>query len=248
MSGHSKWASIRHKKGAADAKRGKLFTKIIKEIIVASKLGGGDEDANPRLRAALLKAKASNMPKDNIARAIKKGTGELEGVDYVELVYEGYAPGGVAVLVETLTDNKNRTAADIRSLFTKSGGSLGATGSVSYLFKRKGLLNFDAEKYSEDQILEIALEAGAEDVSSSEGMIEVVTDPADFERVLDALTNAGMENEMAEISMVPETTVSLDDEHTRKALRLIERLDDNDDVQSVSSNLDIPEGFDPDAE
>lgn len=163
MSGHSKWASIKHKKGAADAKRGKLFTKIIMEISVSAKLGGGDEDANPRLRAALLKAKAANMPKDNMVRAIKKGTGELEGVDYTELVYEGYAPGGVALLVETLTDNKNRTAAEVRSILTKAGGSLGATGSVSYLFKRKGILDFDSSKYSEEEIFEAAIEAGAED-------------------------------------------------------------------------------------
>jgi YebC/PmpR family DNA-binding regulatory protein len=248
MSGHSKWATIRHKKGAADAKRGKIFTKIIKEISVAAKLGGGDENSNPRLRTALLKARAANMPKDNMNRAIKKGTGELEGVDYVELVYEGYAPGGVAVLVETLTDNKNRTAAEVRSIFTKGGGSLGATGSVSYLFKRKGIINFDAEKYTEEQIFEAALEAGAEDVSTSDGMIEVETDPADFEAVLDACEKAGLENELAEISMIPETTVSLDNEQTKKALNLIERLDDNDDVQAVSSNLDIPDGFDPDAE
>lgn len=248
MSGHSKWASIKHKKGAADAKRGKLFTKIIMEISVSAKLGGGDEDANPRLRAALLKAKAANMPKDNMVRAIKKGTGELEGVDYTELVYEGYAPGGVALLVETLTDNKNRTAAEVRSILTKAGGSLGATGSVSYLFKRKGILDFDSSKYSEEEIFEAAIEAGAEDVSTSDSMIEVECDPVEFEKVLDACNAKGFENELAEITMVPETTVTLDDEQTRKVLNLIDRLDDNDDVQSVSSNLDIPDGFDPDAE
>ncbi len=248
MSGHSKWASIKHKKGAADAKRGKIFTKIIKEIIVASKLGGGDEEGNPRLRAALIKARTSNMPKDNIVRAIKKGTGDLEGVDYTELVYEGYAPGGVAILVETLTDNKNRTAAEVRSIFTKAGGSLGATGSVAYLFKRKGMLNFDDSKYSEDDILEVALEAGAEDVSTDDGIIEVICDPAEFENIVNACTGKGFESDVAEVTMIPETTVTLDDEHTRKVLNLVERLEDNDDVQSVSTNLDIPDGFDPDAE
>ena len=248
MSGHSKWATIRHKKGALDAKRGKIFTKIIKEISVAAKMGGGEEEANPRLRSALLKARAANMPKDNMIRAIKKGTGDLEGVDYTELVYEGYASGGVAVLVETLTDNKNRTAAEVRSIFTKAGGSLGATGSVSYLFNRKGLINFDASKYSEDEIFETALEAGAEDVSTSEGIIEVVCDPQDFEAVLNALTAAEYSNEIAEISMIPETTVGLSNEQTKKALNLIEKLDDKDDVQAVSSKLDITDGFDPDSE
>jgi YebC/PmpR family DNA-binding regulatory protein len=245
MSGHSKWSTIKHKKGAADAKRGKVFTKIIKEITVAARLGGGDEDANPRLRTALLKARAANMPKDNWERAIKKGTGDLEGVEYQELTYEAYGPGGVAIIIETLTDNKNRTAADVRSILTKSGGSLGTTGSVSYLFNRKGILAFDAEKYSEEQIFEVALEAGAEDVSTQGDSIEVITAPDDFEAVLDAVTEANLERSMAEVTLVPDSTVTLDDDATRKALTLLERLEDNDDVQSVSSNLDIPEGFDP---
>ncbi len=248
MSGHSKWASIKHKKGAIDARRGKIFTKIIKEISVAARLGGGEIESNPRLRTVVLKAKSVNMPKDNIERAIKKGTGDLEGVDYVEGTYEGYGPGGVAILIDTLTDNKNRTAADIRSILSKNGGNLGENGSVSYLFQRKGLITFDGEKYSEDQIFEAALEAGAEDVSSEEGAIEVITNPDDFHTVLDSLQEAGFETLSAEIAKIPDVTVTLADDKTRKALRLIEKIDDHEDVQSVSTNLEIPDGFDPDAE
>ncbi|MFW6292399.1 MAG: YebC/PmpR family DNA-binding transcriptional regulator [Spirochaetota bacterium] len=246
MSGHSKWATIRHKKGAADAKRGKLFTKLIKEITVAARMGGGDEDANPRLRTAVLKARDANMPKDNIDRAIKKGTGDLEGVDYVEITYEGYGPGGVAIMVDSLTDNRNRTAADIRSIFGKHGGNLGESGCVSYLFNRKGILDYSAEKYSEEEIFEKALEAGAADVAAEGETIEVTCDPDDFESVLDAMKEAGFEHENAEILKVPEARVSLDHDRTRKSLRLIELLEDNDDVQEVSSNLDIPDDFDPD--
>ncbi len=242
MSGHSKWSTIKHKKGAADAKRGKIFSKLIKEITVAAKMGGGEEETNPRLRTAVLKAKAANMPKDNVERAIKKGTGDLEGAEYHELVYEGYGPGGIAMYIEALTDNKNRTAADVRSILTKAGGSLGATGSVSYLFERKGLIVYDGEKYSEDQVLEPALEAGAEDVAAQDdGSVEVTCDPADFEAVLDGLESAGLEHEMAEIKMIPSTTVALEDEQARKVLNLIDKLEDNDDVQSVSSNLDLPD-------
>lgn len=244
MSGHNKWSTIKHKKGAADAKRGKLFTKLIKEITVAAREGGGDENANPRLRTAILKAKDANMPKDNIERAVKKGTGELGGEDYMDLVYEGYGPGGVAIMVECLTDNKNRTAADVRSIFSKHGGNLGENGCVSYLFSRKGVLTYDAERYGEDDILEVALEAGAEDVSAQGGAIEVDTAPDDFDTVLSALQEKEFEHETAEITMVPESTISLDEEGTRKALRLIELLDDHDDVQNVSTNLDIPDDFD----
>ncbi len=247
MSGHNKWSSIKHKKGAQDAKRGKIFTKIIKEITVAARNGGGDPDANPSLRTAVTKAKIENMPKDNIERAIKKGTGELEGVDYTELTYEGYGPGGVAILIETLTDNKNRTAADIRSIFTKQGGNLGENGCVSYMFQRKGIITFDSETYSEEEIFEAALEAGAEDVTSSDDEIEVLTAPDDFSSVSEALDGAGFKYSRAEVSMVPETTISLDAETTVKALRLIERIDDHDDVSSVSTNLDIPDDFDPDS-
>ncbi len=248
MSGHSKWASIKHKKGAADAKRGKIFTKIIKEITIAARMGGGDEESNPRLRTAVLKAKAANMPKDNITRAIKKGIGELESVQYYEIPYEAYGPGGVALLIDTLTDNKNRTAADIRNILTKGGGSLGETGCVSYLFKRKGVIDFDTEKFSEEDIFNAALEGGAEDVSTQGDTIEVLTEPEDFESVLKSLKNAGFEPDMAEVTMVPDATVSLEPEKTRKAIRLIENLDDHDDVRSISTNLDIPDDFEPDEE
>ena len=247
MSGHSKWATIRHKKGAVDAKRGKLFSKLIKEITIAARIGGGDADANPRLRTAVLKAKAANMPKDNVDRAVKKGTGELGGEDYSELVYEGYGPGGVAILVEALTDNKNRTAADVRSIFGKHGGNLGESGSVAYMFNRKGVIGYSAESYTEDDLLEPALEAGAEDVTTAGDTIEVLTDPEEFETVLDALSGAGLTHSMAEVSLVPDATIALDADGTRKALKLVELLDDHDDVQSVATNLDIPDDFDHEA-
>lgn len=247
MSGHSKWATIRHKKGAADAKRGKLFTKLIKEIIVSAREGGGDTEANPRLRTAVLKAKAANMPKDNIERAIKKGTGDLEGAEYVELSYEGYGPGGVAIMVECLTDNRNRTAADVRSIFSKSGGNLGESGCVGYLFSRKGIIQYSTDRYTEDEILEQALEAGAADVSTEGDQIEVTSAPEDFESVLKAMEDASFEHEFAEVARVPEATVALDEDGTRKALKIIEALDDHDDVQNVSTNLDIPDDFDTDS-
>ncbi|MCL2763320.1 MAG: YebC/PmpR family DNA-binding transcriptional regulator [Treponema sp.] len=243
MSGHSKWATIKHAKGAADAKRGKIFTKLIKEISIAARMGGGSLDANPKLRTAVLKARGANMPKDNIDRAIKKGTGELEGVNYEELVYEAYAPGGVAVFIEVLTDNKNRAAADIRNILTKGGGQLATSGSVSRLFKRQGLITLDGEKYTEDAVMEAALEGGAEDVSASDGIIEVTSAPEDFEPVMNALQAKEFETMSAEISMVAETDVTLDNEATAKILRLIERLEENDDVQNVYTNISIPEGY-----
>jgi YebC/PmpR family DNA-binding regulatory protein len=243
MSGHSKWATIKHAKGAADAKRGQMFTKLIKEISIAARMGGGNPDGNPRLRTAILKARVANMPKDNIDRAIKKGTGELEGVNYEELTYEAYAPGGVAVLIEVLTDNKNRAAADVRNILTRAGGSLATAGSVSRLFTRKGIITLDGEKYTEDQVLEIALEGGAEDVTLSDGVIEVTTAAEDFEAVVNALEAKSLETTSAEISMIAEVEVSLDAEGTAKALRLVEKLEDNDDVQNVYSNVAIPEGF-----
>ncbi len=248
MSGHSKWATIRHKKGAADAKRGKLFSKLIKEITIAARLGGGELESNPRLRTAVLKAKGANMPKDNIDRAIKKGTGELGDAEFFEIVYEGYGPGGVALMIECLTDNRNRTAADVRSTLGKHGGNLGENGCVSYLFHRKGIIAYDASRYSEEEVFEPALEAGAEDVAVSGDTIEVTTAPDDFEAVFDAMTSAGFEHEVAEISNVPDSTVQLDNEKARKVLKLIELLEDNDDVQDVSTNLDLPDGFDPDEE
>jgi YebC/PmpR family DNA-binding regulatory protein len=243
MSGHSKWATIKHAKGAADAKRGQMFTKLIKEISIAARMGGGSADANPRLRTAILKARGANMPKDNIDRAIKKGTGELEGVNYEELVYEAYAPGGVAVLIEVLTDNKNRAAADVRNILTRAGGSLATAGAVSRLFKREGIITVDGEKYTEDQIMEIALEGGAEDVALSDGIIEITTAPDDFESVMDVLAAKNIETMSAEVSMVAEAEVALDTEGTGKAMKLIDRLEENEDVQNVYSNIEIPEDF-----
>jgi len=243
MSGHSKWATIKHAKGAADAKRGRVFTKLIKEISIAARMGGGNLDGNPRLRTAILKARAANMPKDNIDRAVKKGTGELEGVNYEELIYEAYAPGGVAIFIEVLTDNKNRAAADIRSVLTRAGGQLATTGSVSRLFKRLGVITLDGEKYTEDQVMEAALEGGAEDVSSSSGIIEVVSAPEDFEGVLNSLQAKEFETMSAEISMVADVDVSLDNDGTAKTLRLIDKLEEIDDIQNVYSNIAIPEGF-----
>ncbi|MDC7233450.1 MAG: YebC/PmpR family DNA-binding transcriptional regulator [Spirochaetales bacterium] len=243
MSGHSKWHTIKHKKGAADAKRGKLFTKIIKEITVCARMGGGDLESNAALRTVVLKAKAANMPKDNIEKAIKKGTGDLDGVDYIELQYEAYAPGGVGLLISTLTDNKNRTAADVRSILNKGGGSLAATGAVSYQFARKGVIAYSGEDVDFDSLFEAALEAGAEDVTDEDGAIEVITDPGDFEAVLTALQEAGFNQLSADVTMVPDNTVTLENEQTGKVLRLIERLEDNDDVQDVASNLDIPADF-----
>ena len=243
MSGHSKWATIKHAKGAADAKRGQVFTKLIKEISIAARMGGGSPEANPRLRTAIIKARGANMPKDNIDRAIKKGTGELEGVTYEELTYEAYANGGVALLIAVLTDNKNRAAADVRNILTRAGGQLATAGSVSRLFKRQGVISLDGEKYTEDQVMEAAIEGGAEDVSLSDGIIEVTTAPEDFEAVVNVLSEKSFETLSAEISMVSEAEVSLDNEGTSKALRLIERLEENDDVQNVYSNINIPDGF-----
>lgn len=246
MSGHSKWNTIRHKKGAADAKRGKIFTKLIKELTVAARMGGSDEMSNPRLRTAILKAKSENMPRDNIERAIKKGAGEMEGVDYTELSYEAYANGGVGLLIDTLTDNKNRTAADVRTILTKNGGQLAAAGAVSYMFNRKGIIIYESCNLDFDALFEAALEAGAEDVSEEGGIIEVVTESSEFVTVLEALQAAGFKQSSAEVSMIPDNTVSLDIEGITKVLRLIEKLEDNDDVQSVASNLDIPDDFEMD--
>jgi YebC/PmpR family DNA-binding regulatory protein len=244
MSGHSKWATIKHKKGALDAKRGQMFTKLIKEISIAARMGGGDAEGNPRLRTAVLKARAANMPKDNIDRAIKKGTGGLDGVNYEELIYEAYAPGGGALLIEVLTDNKNRAAAEIRNILTRSGSNLGATGSVAYLFKRKGVLSFDGEKYTEDKIMEAALEAGADDVQNEDGELIVYTAPDAFETVLNAMNKAGFETDGAEISMVPDTYVAPDNEAAAKVQKLIDKLEESEDVQNVYHNVEIPEGLD----
>ncbi|MCM1320664.1 MAG: YebC/PmpR family DNA-binding transcriptional regulator [Bacteroides sp.] len=243
MSGHSKWATIKHAKGAADAKRGQLFTKFIKEISIAARMGGGDPNSNPRLRTAILKARASNMPKDNIERAIKKGTGELGGAVFEEKIYEGYAAGGVAVLVEVLTDNNNRAAANVRNIFGKTGGNLGATGSVSYMFNRKGVIEYDAEAVSEDELMEAGLEAGAEDIANEDGVITVTTDPNDFDTVLEALQTKGYESVSAGISMVPDTYIKVDAETARKVDKLINRLEEDDDVQNVYSNVEYPDDY-----
>ncbi|MBE6344407.1 MAG: YebC/PmpR family DNA-binding transcriptional regulator [Spirochaetaceae bacterium] len=243
MSGHSKWATIKHAKGAADAKRGQLFTKFIKEISIAARMGGGDPNANPRLRTAILKARAANMPKDNIERAIKKGTGELGGAVYEEKLYEGYGAGGVAILVEVLTDNNNRAAANVRNIFSKSGGNLGATGSVAYMFNRKGVIEYDAEAVNEDEVMEVALEAGAEDIVNEDGVITVTTDPAAFESVLEVLQNKGFESVSAEVAMVPDMYSAVDMETAAKVQKLIDRLEEDDDVQNVYTNADFPEGF-----
>ena len=243
MSGHSKWATIKHKKGIADAKRGQAFTKLIKEITVCAKMGGPDPESNARLRTAILKARAENMPKDNIERAIKKGSGELGASTFYELTYEGYAPGGVAIIIDTLTDNKNRTASDVRSTLTKLGGSLGATGCVSYMFQTKGIITYSTEKYTEDQIFEVALENGAEDVSTTDDVIEVTTTPADFATVLEAMQAAGFEQESADVQKIADQTVSLDKEKASKVMKIVERLEELDDVQQVSTNLDLPEDF-----
>ena len=247
MSGHSKWATIKHAKGIADAKRGQKFTKLIKEITVAAKQGGPDPNSNATLRTAILKAKAENMPKDNIERAIKKATGEGGATNYFELTYEGYAPGGVAIIIDTLTDNKNRTAADVRSTLTKLGGSLGSTGCVSYMFQTKGIITYSEEKYTEDQILEAALDNGAEDVSTSDGVIEVTTAPADFATVLEAMQAAGFEQESADIQKIADQTVTLDNEKANKVLKIVERLEDLEDVQMVSTNLYLPDDFEAEA-
>jgi YebC/PmpR family DNA-binding regulatory protein len=241
LSGHSKWHSIRHKKGATDAKRGKIFTKLIREITVAARLGGADPEANPRLRTVILKSREANMPRDNIDRAIMKGTGGDDGTDFHELLYEAYAPGGVALLIEVLTDNKNRSAAELRNIITKWGGNLGDSGSVAYLFSRKGIIAFEAERYNEDQVMEVVLDGGADDVSTDADSVEVLTDPEDFHATLDLVERAGLEHRMAEISWVPEVGIAPAQSKANSALRLIEALEDHDDVQQVSTNMEAPE-------
>ena len=243
MSGHSKWATIKHKKGLADAKRGQKFTKLIKEITVAAKMGGSDPDSNARLRTAVLKARAENMPKDNIERAIKKASGEDANTTFYELTYEGYAPGGVASIIDTHTDSKNRTAGEVRGTRTKLGGSLGATGCVSYMFQTKGVITYNGTKYTEYQIFEAALENGAEDVSAEDGVIEVTTSPADFASVLEAMQAADFEQDSADVNKIADTTVSLDKEKAAKVMKIVERLEDLDDVQQVSTNLDLPDDY-----
>ena len=240
MSGHSKWHSIKHKKAAIDAKRGAMFTKVIKELTVAARMGGGDPDSNARLRTAVNAAKAANMPNDNIERAIKKGTGELEGVHYEEITYEGYAPGGVALICEVMTDNRNRTASEIRHMFTKHGGSLGQSNSVAFLFERKSLIYVDAEGTSEDDLMMQALDAGASDIQNDSGLFEVLSEPHNHNAVLEKLTDAGFKIESSEVSLVPSTRVKPETKDLEKCLRMIEALEEHDDVQNVYHNLDVP--------
>jgi len=239
MSGHSKWSTIKRKKGAADAKRGKIFTKLIRELATAARIGGGEIDSNPRLRLVVDKAKAANMPKDNIQRAIQKGLGGGEGENYDEMVYEGYGPGGAAILIETLTDNKNRTVSDVRHVLSKNGGNLGATGCVSYLFEKRGLLQFDRGAVDLDTLMEVALEAGAEDIIENDDSLDVVTDPQAFSDVKAALEKAGLEPTHAEVTMEPSTTVALTGKDAEQMLRLADSLEDLDDVQNFYANFDI---------
>lgn len=241
MSGHNKWASIKHKKAIVDAKRGKVFTKIIREITMGARLGGSDAATNPRLRTAIQAAKDANMPADNIERAIKKGAGQLEGVTYEELTYEGYGPQGVAILVQCVTDNKNRSSAEIRSIFTKHNGTMAGAGSVAWMFEKKGLIYVGADKTNEDKLMEIVLSAGAEDLSQEEGKFQVTTGPAEFLAAREAIEKAGIAVESASLSMIPKNEVAVSAEGARSVLALIEVLEDHDDVQNVYANADIPD-------
>jgi len=244
MSGHSKWSTIKRKKGAIDAKRGKIFTRLIKEITVAARGGGGDPDGNPRLRSAIATAKSENMPKDNIERAIKKGTGEIAGEVIEEILYEGYGPNGVAILVECMTDNRNRTVADIRHYFSKSNGNLGESGCVAWMFEKKGLVQVEKEKYSEEELMDMALEAGADDVVEEDSEFQILTAPEDFDDVRNALEEGGLEYVEASVSMIPKNTIEITEEKPAKALlKLLECLEDHDDVQSVHSNFDLDESL-----
>ncbi len=241
MSGHSKWAGIKHKKAKVDAQRGRAFTKVIREITVAARVGGGDPVGNPRLRLAIDKAKAVNMPQDNIQRAIQKGTGELPGVSYEEYVYEGYGPGGVAVLLEVLTDNKNRTAPEIRKIFAKHGGNLGESGCVAWMFEKKGLIQVEAARTDEDRLFGVAIEAGAEDVRQSDNLFEVITAPKYLERVKESLAKEKIEIAEGGVTMLPQSTVKLEGKQAHQMLQLMEGLEEHDDVQNVYANFDIPE-------
>lgn len=241
MSGHSKWATIKHKKGAADAKRGRLFTKLIKEIAMAARMGGGNPDANPRLRKAIDDAKAVNMPADNIKRAVQRGTGELPGVSYEEVSFEGYGPGGAAVFIEAMTDNKNRTLPEIRTIFAKHGGNLGEAGSVRFLFQKKGYIAIEKEKAEEDAVMEAAIEAGAEDVRSTDQYHEVLTDPESFLAVKARLEERKLPLAVSEVSMLPTTEVKLDSRKADQMIKLMEALEDHDDVQHVWANFDFEE-------
>src|SRR6056297_2118136 len=241
MSGHSKWSTIKHKKVAADKKRAKIFTKLIKEITVAARMGGGDPMANPRLRHAIDSAKAQNMPKDNVDRAIKKGTGDMEGVNYEEIMYEGYGPGGVAVMVECLTDNKNRTIADVRYISNKAGGNVGTDGCVAWMFDKKGVISISKENTDEETLMEVALDAGAEDIKDEGDSFDVLTAPEEFDVVKDAIDGAQITYEVAEISMVPQNTTAVSGKEAEQMIQFMEALDDCDDIQNFYTNADIPD-------
>jgi len=241
MSGHSKWASIKHKKAATDSKRGKLFTKVIKMITVAARNGGGDVNVNPALRLAIQKAKEGNMPADNIDRAIKKGTGELPGVTYEQVTYEGYGSGGVAFFVDGLTDNKNRLTAEVRNMFSKCGGNLAGSGSVNWLFEKKGFFVINKTDITEDKLMSVVLDAGAEDMSSEDDTFEVKSRPQDYEKVRQALEDNKIKVESSELTMIPKNTVKIAGDQAKQVLRLVEQLEDNDDVQNVYANFDIPD-------
>jgi len=241
MAGHSKWANIRHRKAAQDAKRGKIYTKLAREITVAAREGGGDPEKNPRLRAAIEKARKFNMPKENIERAIKRGTGELKGETYEEVTYEGYGPGGVAIIVKCLTDNRNRTASEVRHVFSKHGGNLGTSGCVSYLFERKGVITVPADKFDEETVMMAAIEAGAEDVVNEGEKFVIYTEPSELETVRKGLVDAGVEVEEAKLDLIPTTTTRVEGETAQKVLKLLMALEDLDDVQEVYSNFDMPE-------
>lgn len=241
MSGHSKWATTKHKKAAADAKRGKLFTKLTKEITVVARLGGGDPEGNPRLRAAIAKAKAVSMPADNIKRAIQKGTGELPGVSYEEITFEGYGPGGVALMIEAMTDNRNRTVSEIRHILSKLGGNLGESGCVSWMFNKKGYIVVKQDKADEENLLALVLDAGAEDMQAEDENFVITTAPSDFEKVKKALEDVGVPMDAAEVTMLPQTYVKLEGKEAAQMLKLMETLEDSDDVQNVYANFDIPD-------
>ena len=241
MSGHSKWHSIKHKKAAADAKRGKLFSKLVKEITVAARIGGGDIDTNPTLRTVVQTARDANMPADNIDRAIKKGTGELPGVSYEECAYEGYGPGGVAILIRVLTDNRNRSTAEIRHIFDKKGGNMAGAGSVAWVFETRGMITVEKDKVDEDTLFTLALEAGAEDFEISDDVFEIYTDPSTFEDVKAAIKEKGIPTDVAEITRIPKNEVKVDGDEARKVLALVNDLEDHDDVQNVYANFDIPD-------
>jgi YebC/PmpR family DNA-binding regulatory protein len=241
MSGHSKWHSIKHKKAAQDAKRGKMFTKIIRELSVAARMGGAEPDANPRLRKAISDAKAINMPADNIKKAIMKGTGQLEGVSYEEVAYEGYGPGGVAIYVEVMSDNKNRTVSELRHIFSKNGGNIGESGCVAWMFKRKGYIVVERSKASEDDLLEIATEAGAEDLREDGSNYEIFTPPEDYEKVVEGLKNNSIEIAASNLGYIPQNYIKLEGKQAQQLLRLMEELEDHDDVQNVWANFDIDE-------